>query len=63
MKRLDTLSIPLTLRQWVEIYYSLDSKIAGIKSGSYGPDIKGDTKKWVNELADIMDEIEINVEV
>lgn len=45
---------------WAEIYYALDSKIASLKSGFYGPDEKeGDwfkgTTKWIKHLEDIKD--------
>lgn len=57
-----TTEIALTKKQWSEIYYALDSKIAQLKIGYYGHRKQCD-KKWIGELADIMDEIETKVEV
>ncbi len=56
--------ISLTAGQWQEIYYALDSKMMAIKTGLMGPQLmRGENRKWISELADIMVEIESVVEV
>ncbi len=38
-------------KDWAEIYYSLDSKINGIKKGFFGPEDKpGENKEWIAQL-------------
>ena len=54
-----TIEIPFTPEQWVEIYYSVDGKLTDLKNENYGPK----DKRWINALADILDEIETKVEV
>ena len=54
-----TIEIRFTPEQWVEIYYSVHGKLTDLKNKKYDP---GD-KRWINALADILDEIETKVEV
>ena len=46
----------LTKEDWVEIYYALDSKAAGIKNGEYSAD-KKHARQWSSHLREIMTKI------
>lgn len=57
-------SISLTKEQWIEIYYALDTKANLIKDGFYGPQQKrGDNKRFIEDLREIMTRISDKVEV
>jgi hypothetical protein len=46
----------LTAKDWVEIYYSLDSKAARVKDGEYSAN-KNHARKWSRHLREIMKKI------
>lgn len=53
-----------TADQWVEIYYAIEDKARRIKAGEYGPEEKrGDNKRWIEDLQEIMHRIASEVEV
>jgi len=45
----------LTHMDWAEIYYAVDSKVARVKAGHYGPE---ETIEWAAHLSDIRDKLE-----
>ena len=53
-----------TAEQWGEIYYALETKAKMIKAGGYGPEEKrGENKRWIEELNEIMTRISDDVDV
>lgn len=53
-----------TEEQWGEIYYALETKAKMIKNGGYGPEEKrGENKRWIEDLTEIMDRISSEVDV
>lgn len=53
-----------TEEQWGEIYYALESKVKGIKDGAFGPEEKrGDNKRWIEDLTEMMERISDEVDV
>ena len=53
-----------TEKQWGEIYYALETKAKMIKDGQYGPEEKrGENKRWIEDLNEIMDRISGEVDV
>ena len=53
-----------TEEQWGEIYYALESKVQGIKAGAFGPEEKrGDNKRWVEDLEEMMTRISDDLDV
>jgi hypothetical protein len=54
----------LTVRQWSEIYYALETKAKMIKDGNYGPgESRGENGRWIEDLKEIMERIFIEVDV
>ncbi len=52
-------NVDLTDDQWQEVYYALGDKVEMIKKGHYGPeDRKGENRRWMRDIREIMEEIE-----
>lgn len=44
----------LTKKDWIEIYYALETKIWAILNGHYGPEFQpGDDVRWVQQIEEI----------
>ena len=57
-------NIDLSNDDWSEIYYALEDKAKAIKDGVYGPEEKrGDNKRWIENLNEIMETISSKVDV
>lgn len=53
-----------TYDELAEIYYALEDKARRIKAGEYGPEEKrGEDKRWIGQLKEIMARISDEVEV
>ncbi len=53
-----------TTTQLEEIYYALETKVKMIKNGDYGPeDKRGEDKRWIEDLEEIMGRISGEVDV
>jgi hypothetical protein len=53
-----------TDEEWAEIYYALEGKAKLIKDGFYGPEEKrGENKRWIEQLNEIMVRISDEVDV
>lgn len=45
-------SVPrLTSRDWIEVYYAIESKLLRLRNGDYGLD--AEARRWRKHLADI----------
>jgi len=51
------IELELSLEQWIELYYSVESKLANVKSGIYDED-GGGTQDWEQDLSDLLAALE-----
>lgn len=60
----ENITVPLSRRDWEEIFYALETKAKLVKDGYYGPEDKpGEDGEWISHMKAIMRKIDKRVSV
>jgi hypothetical protein len=56
------MAINLTVSDWQEIYYAIDTKLDCVKAGRYGSLTDAENKRWEEHLQSILEKIGVDAE-